>query len=671
MSGTIQTILNFRENMSAGLRRIAGHTEDNQREVQLLNNRIQDFRENATSNFANVAKSAAGLAIGFIGIAAAGETIVTSIDSIKEYSAAMSQLQASTNASASEMASLKSEMVSLYGQNFGESWADVGESLATVAQITGQTGQALEDSTANALIYRDVFKAEIPDAMKTVNDIVLQFGGTSEEAFNLMAQGASTGLDKTGEMMDGISEFGVHFKQLGYSSSEMFDAFGAGLESGAFSLSVIGDSVKEFGIRAKDGSDGTAQAFKDLNLDAATLSATFAAGGPEAKKAFDTVVKALDNVKDPLKQNTIGTALFGSTWEDLGAKSITALANVDAAFDSTTNTMDKLNAVKYTDVESAIGGIKRQLEASILVPIADKILPKLGEFSTWMNTKMPEIKEKIAEAFDAGKKVMDKFADGIAWVKDNANWLTPVIVGLTAAIVAQKVINTIVGMYNAWKTATTGMTVAQWAMNIAMNASPFGWVALAIGLVVGAGILLWKNWDTIKEKATELWGWLGGVWTNLKEGTVNTFNGVSDKVKGVFASMVGFVKTPINAIIGMINGLIDKINSISIDIPDWIPGDMGGKTFGINIPKVPELAMGTTFATGGLTRVNERGGEIMNLPSGTQVIPADKSEMMVKNHSNTAPINIIIQGNVYGVDDLVDTIGRAFQKIVSVQLANQ
>ena len=58
--------------------------------------------------------------------------------------------------------------------------------------------------------------------------------------------------------------------------------------------------------------------------------------------------------------------------------------------------------------------------------------------------------------------------------------------------------------------------------------------------------------------------------------------------------LVGIVKTPINAIIGLINGVIRGINSISIDIPDWVPL-FGGSHIGFSIPTIPLLAQGAVI----------------------------------------------------------------------------
>lgn len=56
-------------------------------------------------------------------------------------------------------------------------------------------------------------------------------------------------------------------------------------------------------------------------------------------------------------------------------------------------------------------------------------------------------------------------------------------------------------------------------------------------------------------------------------------------------------------------------------------------------------ALGTSYWKGGPTWVNERGGEIIDLPSGSRVIPADKSEQMIKEGNKNITLNITINGN--------------------------
>lgn len=75
------------------------------------------------------------------------------------------------------------------------------------------------------------------------------------------------------------------------------------------------------------------------------------------------------------------------------------------------------------------------------------------------------------------------------------------------------------------------------------------------------------------------------------------WEGIRTIFKGTFGTLWDIAKVPLNLIINAVNRVIDGLNSLSIDIPDWVPG-FGGKTWGISIPNIPRLA------TGAITDVN-------------------------------------------------------------------
>lgn len=84
-----------------------------------------------------------------------------------------------------------------------------------------------------------------------------------------------------------------------------------------------------------------------------------------------------------------------------------------------------------------------------------------------------------------------------------------------------------------------------------------------------------------------------GVFTGNWE---QAWQGVKDIFGGIFETLGALFKTPINAVISLINQAIRGINGLGLDIPDWVPL-IGGKKFSINIPEIPMLAKGG-FTTG-------------------------------------------------------------------------
>lgn len=98
---------------------------------------------------------------------------------------------------------------------------------------------------------------------------------------------------------------------------------------------------------------------------------------------------------------------------------------------------------------------------------------------------------------------------------------------------------------------------------------------------------------------TFITGVFAGSWSQAWSGVVSTLG-------GIFEGIVAVVKAPINAVISLINSAISGLNSISVDIPEWVPV-VGGKHFGINIPSIPMLATGGF--TDGITIAGEAGQE--------------------------------------------------------------
>ena len=90
-----------------------------------------------------------------------------------------------------------------------------------------------------------------------------------------------------------------------------------------------------------------------------------------------------------------------------------------------------------------------------------------------------------------------------------------------------------------------------------------------------------------------------GNWSQAWEGVKQIFG-------GAFDALVGLLKTPVNAVIALINKAISGINGLGLDIPDWVP-IIGGKSFHISIPEIPMLAKGGF--TDGVSIAGEAGRE--------------------------------------------------------------
>ena len=239
--------------------------------------------------------------------------------------------------------------------------------------------------------------------------------------------------------------------------------------------------------------------------------------------------------------------------------------------------------------------------------------------------------DRIAQQFDQGlAKAVETAGKAFAWVTENGDTVKRWIVGLGSALAAVKVMQFASGVINAVKTVslfakTAGALVA---------ANP---IVLAITAAIAIGALLVANWDTIKAKASELW-----------ERAKETFGGIKDSIVGAFEDAKGKVA-------GFFSWIDQKIENVPILGSIYKSGkNLGGWI----AEKISGHATGTSYFAGGWTRVNERGGEILRLPGGTQIIPHDVSERMVGGPS--IKVYVTIQGNVIGnqayAQELGDTI---------------
>lgn len=530
---------------------------------------LNDAADEAADSLSEMGEAAVEKAA--IGIAAIGAAALGAITSLVKFgdesNKAMNHLQTQTGATADEMEEFRSIANDIYGDNFGEGVDDIADSMAAINQVTKLTGDELKATTENALLMRDVFGLEVADSIKTVNTLMNNFGISADEAYALIAQGTQMGANASGDLLDIMNEFAPHFAQLGLDANEFTDTLIQGASSGAFEIATVGDAVKEFGIITREGTDDARSAFTAMGFDADKLFATFSAGGPDSAAAFNDVVEALGNMKDPIAQNAAGVALFGSMWEDLGAEAIRSLADIDDNADMTRDTLQQLNDVQYNDIGSALEGIKRTLISELAVPVSEVVMPAINDLID------------IVKNMDFSPIVA-----GMQWLVDNAGSVAAGLVGIGAAMItmqAVQAVTAIVESYKAFKLATEGATVAQWLMNAAMAANPIGLIIAAVAGLVAAIVILWNTnedfrnalvsaWEAVKNAFISVWDWVKSNWANLLLLLTNPIAGAlkllydmnpkfREWVDGVWKTITETMKKLPGAIAGFFNELPGKI----------------------------------------------------------------------------------------------------------------
>lgn len=186
---------------------------------------------------------------------------------------------------------------------------------------------------------------------------------------------------------------------------------------------------------------------------------------------------------------------------------------------------------------------------------------------------------------------------------------------------------------------------------IATAIGPGGIFAVAVTACIAIGVLLYKNWDKIKEVAGAVWSWIkdktitfvdgiksklsdlaekivsiwngikssakekwDAIWSTIKgvvkkivDGIVGKFNGARDKVVAAFEGIKNKVKGILNKVIGIVNGAIGTVNGAisgiesALSFGPWeVPTPFGSKTIGFSanfprVPTIPYLAKGAVI----------------------------------------------------------------------------
>ncbi len=183
------------------------------------------------------------------------------------YQAAGNLLQVQTGMQRDDLDMAKGSIKSLYIDNMGESLEDAARSLATVHQLTNQTGEGLELMTRAGILMRDSFGYDISDSIYTAQMLEKQFGISGVQAMDLIMQATQAGLNQNGNLLSTINENAEEFKQLGFNSAEMFTMLVNGAEDGINSVDKLGAAVKEFSARTASGSESTKNAFRAIGLE--------------------------------------------------------------------------------------------------------------------------------------------------------------------------------------------------------------------------------------------------------------------------------------------------------------------------------------------------------------------------------------------------------------------
>ena len=633
-SKVINTILRLRDEMSGGLVKAAKKTQGVSSAMVNATRDVVAFKNKSVTAITDFSKKMAKVGTGAVSAFGAYSVKVG-----MDFESQMSKVAAISGASASDMSKL-SDVAKEMGASTKFSATESGQALEYMAMAGWKTDQMVS-GLAGIMNLAAASGESLATTSDIVTDALTAFGLKAEDSTHfadVLAKASSNSNTNVALMGETFKYFATTAGSLKYSIEDTAVAIGlmanagikgsmagTALDNVITNLAKPSDSVAGYmqalGISLTD-SEGNVKSLAtqmvDLRNKFAGLTdaqkSEYAAGlaGQRGKKAILAIVNASED-----------------DFNNLTA----AIANSDGAAKAAADTMNNNLQGRLTILKSAVEGVGITFYDSIKDKASSAVQSLTDKISQWQKDgTIDSVAKKIGDSFTT---LVDKGSQVVSWVVQNKDTIIGAIKGIAIAIGTIKFIKLVgdtanaihnIGLFGQALFTISKTNLPALAAGISGVAGKFvgfaqtaaGFVSanpvvLIIGAIIAAGVLLWKNWDTVKAFAVGLWDKAKEVFGGIKDTIVGAFDYVKEKVSGFFS------------------WIDEKIQSIPI------LGDMykNTKTVGSWIlGKIGSNAMGTSYWRGGLTAVHERGGEIIDLPSGTRIIPHDVSLSMTRDFNS-------------------------------------
>ncbi|MEA4919386.1 MAG: phage tail tape measure protein [Clostridiaceae bacterium] len=462
-----------------------------------------------------------------------------------------------------EQEQLAGQMATLEKQ-IGATQGEIKKYSASLDQMEGnadeagtevkQLGDDFEDAGEKTLSFGDILKANV------IGDAIVDGVRALGNAVKGVASDALESADSIQQMADQTGLSAEKIQELAYVG----DTLGVSIDTqtGAFSKLINNMSS------ASAGSGTAYKAFQQLGVSVTDSNGKLR----DSNDVYNEVLGALGNVSSETERTAIAQDIFGRSAADLnplisaGTDQLNALAqqaqdtgaimssDTVGALDDFGDTMGQLK----TDVTAAAGSLLEQL-----LPSIQPIIENLKNIDT------------------------QPISDFLGFILDNAGTIAAGLVGIGAGFAAFQAVSLIQGAitaFQAFKTAQEGATIAQWAINAAMNANPIGIVAAAIAALVAGIVVLWNTnegfrdavtgaWESLKATAESVFGAIDDFFTVQIPAALQT---VIDFIKNNWQSLLTFIVNPIAGAISLLYNLNPKfhewVNNLLSGIKEWFLG---------------------------------------------------------------------------------------------------
>lgn len=611
MATVIDAIIKLQDQMSDKLAAVNSNLKKTDRMAKATSKSIS----NMGKNFDKAASKLQPFAMAAVGTATLAINAFADLDT--KHRAMLNKLEVETRKS-TEISKQAFIDMSLGVAKPAEELINIANSLG--GAIDGLSGQQLNKMTEEV--------AKFAIATDTASDVASNMVSNTVNAFKLPA----TEVPKLLDAITAASNYSsADVADLGEALSKCSTA-AAGANQNVYDMSAALAVLANTGVKGSEAGTGLANIFERMANPANVENLTkIGVAVFDAQGKMRSLVDIAADFNEKTKGMSDSEKQFISlqTFGGIGARAFNQLAqNAEAYRKQQQQITDSQGAMNqaYEEMNQSLGAnlqLAKNSGMAILYKIGEKLAPQVKEITDYI----VDLSKKISRADDG--------------TLDWAISIGKIVVGLFAFFKAASTTMSIVSTIAAnMKTLRAVFSIIQIAASglfkvliIGIRAVATAFLTNPIGLAITAIIvvlmLLYYNWDTVKDYLIAGWNmlknainsvvnWFNGTlvpaWNDGINAIGNFFNNLWEGIKAGVSGAVSFIKEGINTIISALNG-------ISFHIPDWVP-NWGGKDFSLNIPL---LFTGTENWKGGLAKIHDQGGEIIDLPSGTRVMPHDKS----------------------------------------------
>lgn len=584
-----------------------------------------------------------------------------------------------------------------YQENLNKATARLNEMQNELREATegvSDFGDEMNESSDSVLSFGDVVKANV------LADLVVEGFRKIVDAAKQFASGM---IDAAAEVKATNAQFEQTFGDLSKQAKTQLGEIG---KAAGILPTRLKSAYTQLYAYARSSGMGSAAALKfatDATYAAADAAAYYDRSLEEATEQVLAYTKgnfandaALGFASTEATRNAQAMKSLGKEYKDLDVTAgettqvlldqIVASQKLSGAYGQASREMDGWENVTGNAKEAW-----KQFKAAVGEPFLEAITPVLQDITTEFVAWTESVDW---ESFSA------TIANFVSSILENGEYIVSLIAGIGAGFITWNVaslINAAVTSINAFKAANEGATVAQWAINAAMNANPIGIIITLVAGLVTAIITLWNTNEDFRNGVIEIWtsvkDWIAGAvesvvsWfttagENIRSFFTNVGTAVSDKARDIARAVRDGVQSAIdwlrelpgraislgsNIVKGIFNGIKNAGAWLYDKLRGWVDGVVGWikDFFGIHSPSKVFADEVGKFIPPGITLGVEQAMPRAMRDMGTQLSALSAIPMPGSTTTNLGGVNIVVYGaQGQDVSELADIVMARMQSAV-------